>query len=130
MGVEHGKPGGNEGARVLEDCPCEALCATDFPRIATPGRGINVDANVLAEFPACGSRPALTAERTAELRAHANSNLLALVRLHGAELSAEELKFIHDSAIARLIQLDAGLSQGADEVSREAMQATLRRIAS
>jgi hypothetical protein len=130
MAAERVKPGGNEGVRVLEDFPCDAICATDFPGPAAPGRGVNADIKVLAEFPACESRPALAAERTAELQGLANSNLLALVRLHGSELSAEELKFIHDIAIARLIQQDVRVSQGADEVSREAMQATLSRIAS
>ena len=125
--AESGRSGANEGIRVLDDFVCKAIPSSGVPRTTTPGTGVNADMNVLSEVPLGTSHTTLSPQRLAELRALSNADLLALVRLHASKLSAEELRVIHDIGINRLVRDGA---RGADDVSREAMLATLKRIAS
>jgi hypothetical protein len=122
-------PGANEGIRVLDDFTCDAIPAAGLPRIATPGKGVNSAMRVLAEFAVSNGRTPLTTERTAELRALSNDELLTLVRSNASELSAEDLRVIHDIAIERLTREDGPRATEAAIVAREAMVATLNRIA-
>jgi hypothetical protein len=90
---------------------------------------VNAGVRVVVEVVGRATQAPLTEERAAELRALSNSQLLALVRSSGPTLSPEELRVIHDVAVQRLGQGGPPAAEGADELSREAMLATLNRIA-
>jgi hypothetical protein len=123
------QPEGNEGFRLLEEFVCEAIPGPEVPAAAGPGRGINAGVQVVVEVVARAPQPPLSEARAAELRALGNLKLLALIRSSGRTLSAEELRFIHDLAIQRFGQGGPSVTEGAAELSREAMLATLNRIA-
>jgi hypothetical protein len=123
------QPTGNEGFRLLEEVVCEATPGPEVPTVASPGRGINAGVQVVVEVVARPTQPPLGEERAAELRALSNAQLLALVRSSGPTLSPDELRFIHDLAIRRLGQGGPPATEGAEELSREAMLVTLNRMA-
>jgi hypothetical protein len=123
------QPEGNEGFRLLEDFVCEATPSPEVPAAASPGRGVNAGVQVVVEVVARATHPPLPEGRAAELRALSNPQLLALVRSAGPTLSPEELRVIHDIAVWRLGQGEPTVAEGAEELSREAMLATLNRIA-
>lgn len=122
------QPKGNEGFRLLDEFVCEATPGPELPAAAAPGRGVNAGVQVVVEVVARAPQPPLSEERAAELRALSNLQLLALIRSSGPTLSPEELRFIHDIAIQRLGQSRPPTAEGAAELSREAMLATLNRI--
>jgi hypothetical protein len=124
------KPGENEGFRVLEDFVCDAIPG---PGISTDGpcaRGENEGVDVQWELVVNASPDPLTQDRKAELRRLNTTELHALVQKSWSELSPAELGFIHEIALEGLAQKEGNLtSNGAEELSREVMQAALRRIA-
>jgi hypothetical protein len=122
-------PDSNEGFRLLEEFVCAATPGPEVPAAAPTGRGVNAGVQVVVEVIARAPQPPLNEGRVAELRALSNLQLLALVRSSGPALSPEELRAIHDIAIQRLGERAAPVAQGAEELSRETMQATLNRIA-
>ncbi len=122
--------GENEGIRVLDDFVCEATPAAGVPVAVSSGRGINAGARMISEVLVGDSRDSTSPERVAQLRALNNQQLLAFVRSSGANLNPDELRVIHDIAIERLTQNHSNCSEGADELSREAMLVSIRRIAS
>jgi hypothetical protein len=124
------QPGENEGFRLLDDFVCEATPAAGVPVAVSPGRGLNAGARMIAEVLVGDSRDSPSAERVAQLRALSNQQLLAFVRSSGAKLNPNELRAIHDIAIERLTQDHGNSSEGADELSREAMLVSIRRMAS
>ena len=123
-----GKPGSNEGFRVLEDFACDAIQEPDEALANPTGRGAN--AGIAVSEPAvCDCPFPLSTLRAAELRSLSNAELAALVRLSASTLSRGELWVIHEIALERSTQNDTGRSKDADELSRNAMLVTLNRSA-
>ena len=118
--------GQNEGIRVLEEFACEAI-PHSAPAAPSAGRGVNPGMEVVTELVVRASQPPLTKERIEELRAMSSAELLALLRSCGSGLSSQELLVIHDIAAERWTKKDGPGSEGAIELSREAMLVALNR---
>jgi hypothetical protein len=118
--------GQNEGIRVLEEFACEAIPRSG-PTAPTSGRGTNPGMEVVTELVVRASQPPLTKERIEELRAMSSAQLLALLRSSGPGLSSQELLAIHDIAAERWTKRDDPVSEGAIELSREAMLVAINR---
>jgi hypothetical protein len=114
----------NEGIHVLEDFVCEATPVPGVNSATSPGSGINAGI-IVSDDDLSGSRPHLSAK---ELRELSNSQLCNLLEMSGPNLSPEDLRMIHDIAIERLLQNEPAVSEGAVNLSKEAMQVTLHRI--
>jgi hypothetical protein len=117
--------GNNEGFHVLDDFICEITPAPGITSVTSPGSGINAGI-IVSDIDISGSHPHLSAKEWREL---SNAQLCNLLEMLGSKLSPEDLQVIHDIAIERLIQNEPAVSEGAVNLSKEAMQVTLHRIA-
>ena len=120
--------GRNEGFRSVDEFTCQAIPAPDVELGEAPGRGVNEGVRVVTEFVIGASQPPLDEARKAELRKLSSPDLIGLVRSGGHALRADDLRFIHDLAIERLLQQVALSSADAAELSCVVMQAAVRRI--
>jgi hypothetical protein len=116
--------GNNEGFHVLDDFICEVMPAPGVTSATSPGNGINAGI-ILSDNDISGSHPRLSEK---ELRKLSSAQLRNLLEMLGPTLSPEDLQVIHDIAIERLIQNEPAVSEGAVNLSKEAMQVTLHRI--
>ena len=122
------RPGSNEGVRVLRDFVCDAIQEPEEGVTRPAGRGAN--AGIAVSEPAvCDCPFPVSTPRAAELRSLNNAQLAALVRLSASTLSRGELWVIHEIALERSTQDEAGRSKDAEELSRNAMLVTLNRTA-
>jgi hypothetical protein len=121
--------GRNEGVSGVTEFVCDAILAPGIAADASPGRGVNEGVRGVTEFVMDASSGPLPEGRESELRSMSTADLLTLVRSCGREVSAEELRFIHGLAIERLTRETVPLCREAEKLSREAMQAAVKRIA-
>src|SRR5947209_6226861 len=121
--------GENEGFRILDDFVCDAIPGPGIALEGPFGRGENEGMHFLWELDFNASQPPLAEERKAEFHKLGSSDLHALVRNTWSELTPAELEFLHELALERMAQKDAeSPSHGAERLSREVMNAALRRI--
>lgn len=122
------KPGSNEGVRVLKDFVCDAIQEPEEGVTERAGRGAN--AGIAVSDPAvCDCPFPLRPPRVAELRSLSSAQLKALLTMSGSTLSRGELWVIHQIALERAARDDANRSKDAEDLSRDAMLATLSRVA-